>query len=259
MKADQTLGRIRQFLLVIAAGVFVMTVTELLFLSHWSETIQLLPFALSGWGLIALALAYFRPTPTALNLLRWSMILIGVCSLIGVYEHMANNLGFQMEIQPNATLLELALADHRAAVELATPLDGAVDDLEPRGLGEALELAQAALRARHVVGRDGDEDGLLAPLDLAEFRVVRELRLEVGDERAPVGVPLVDGRDPLHAPELALGSLPRVGSREGLRPSPRIVRGEEVLAVLGLGVRKGGHAGMVWVRGGCAARQGGGL
>ena len=49
MTPDQTLGRIRQFLLVIAAAVFLMTVTELVFLSHWSETLQLLPFALSGW------------------------------------------------------------------------------------------------------------------------------------------------------------------------------------------------------------------
>ena len=118
MDANQTLSRIRHFLLVIAVAVFVMTVTELIFLSHWSETIQLLPFALSGWGLITLALAYFHPTPGTIRLLRWSMIVIGLCSLIGIYEHMENNLGFQMEIQPNATFPELALA----TVEGATPV-----------------------------------------------------------------------------------------------------------------------------------------
>ena len=121
MNSDQTLGRIRQFLLVIAAGVFLMTVTELVFLSHWSETIQLLPFALSGWGLITLALAYFRLTPTSLSLLRWSMVVIGLCSLIGLYEHMANNLGFQMEIQPNATFQELALATVEGANPVLAP------------------------------------------------------------------------------------------------------------------------------------------
>jgi hypothetical protein len=121
MSSDQTLGRIRQFLLLIAAAVFLMTVTELVFLSHWSETIQRLPFALSGWGLIVLALAYFRPTPATFHLLRWSMIVIGACSLIGVYEHMANNLGFQMEIQPNATLLELALATVEGANPVLAP------------------------------------------------------------------------------------------------------------------------------------------
>ena len=121
MKADQTLGRIRQFLLLIAAGVFVMTVTELLFLSHWSETIQLLPFALSGAGLVTLALAYFRPGPRTIHLLRWSMIVIGLCSLIGIYEHMANNLGFQMEIQPNATFQEMALATVEGANPVLAP------------------------------------------------------------------------------------------------------------------------------------------
>lgn len=118
MNADQTLGRIRQFLLGIAAAVFVMTVTELIFLSHWTETIQLLPFVLSGWGLITLALAYFHPTSGTISLLRWSMMVIGLCSLIGIYEHMANNLGFQMEIQPNATSGELVLA----MVEGANPV-----------------------------------------------------------------------------------------------------------------------------------------
>lgn len=121
MNPDQTLVRIRQFLLVIAAGVFVMTVTELLFLSHWSETIQLLPFALSAVGLVTLALAYFRPGPRTIHLLRWSMIVIGSCSLIGIYEHMANNLGFQMEIQPNATFLELALATVEGANPVLAP------------------------------------------------------------------------------------------------------------------------------------------
>ena len=50
MNSEQRLARIRQFLLIISAGVFIMTVTELFFLSHWTETIQLLPFVLSGWG-----------------------------------------------------------------------------------------------------------------------------------------------------------------------------------------------------------------
>lgn len=103
MNSDQSLARIRQFLLIISAAVFVMTVTELFFLSHWSETIQLLPFVLSGLGLITLALAYFRPSPVTIKVLQWSMILIGLCSLIGIYEHMINNYGFQIEIQPNAT------------------------------------------------------------------------------------------------------------------------------------------------------------
>jgi hypothetical protein len=121
MNSEQSLARIRQFLLIISAGVFIMTVTELFFLSHWTETIQLLPFLLSGWGLIVLSLAYFRPNTMTINILRWSMIVIGLCSLIGIYEHMANNLGFQMEIQPNATSWELIMATFEGANPVLAP------------------------------------------------------------------------------------------------------------------------------------------
>jgi hypothetical protein len=121
MNSEQSLARIRQFLLIISAGVFIMTVTELFFLSHWTETIQLLPFLLSAWGLIALSLAYLRPGPTTINVLRWSMLVIGLCSLIGIYEHMANNLGFQMEIQPNATTWELIMATFEGANPVLAP------------------------------------------------------------------------------------------------------------------------------------------
>jgi len=121
MNSEQSLARIRQLLLIISGGVFIMTVTELFFLSHWTETIQLLPFALSGWGLITLFLAYFRPSAMTINVLRWSMIVIGLCSLIGIYEHMANNLGFQMEIQPNATTWELMMATLEGANPVLAP------------------------------------------------------------------------------------------------------------------------------------------
>ena len=121
MNSEKSLARIRQFLLIISAAVFIMTVTELFFLSHWTETIQLLPFALSGWGLIVLGMAYFKPSPTTINVLRWSMIVIGLCSLIGIYEHMANNLGFQMEIQPNATPWELIMATLEGANPVLAP------------------------------------------------------------------------------------------------------------------------------------------
>ena len=87
-----------------------MTVTELFFLGHWNETIQFLPFALCGLGLTTVAVAYFRPTPASVKLLRASMILIGVCSFIGFYQHMANNSQFWLEIYPNAGILELVKA-----------------------------------------------------------------------------------------------------------------------------------------------------
>ena len=121
MNSDIILARLRQFLLIISAVVFLMTVTELFFLSHWSETIQFLPFVLSGLGLLTLSLAFFRPNRGTITALRWSMIVIAACSLIGVYEHMANNLGFRMEIQPNATTWELILATLEGANPVLAP------------------------------------------------------------------------------------------------------------------------------------------
>ncbi len=87
-----------------------MTVTELVFLGHWNETIQYLPFALSLLGLITLALAYFRPNRTTLIGLRWAMIVIGLCSFIGFYEHMSGNYHFWLEVKPSSTTWELVKA-----------------------------------------------------------------------------------------------------------------------------------------------------
>lgn len=110
MNSDTILTRLRQFLLIISAGVFVMTVTELVFLGHWNETIQFLPFALSTLGLTTLALVYFRPSHTSLTVMHWSMIVIGVCSFIGFYMHLSINYRFWLEIEPSATTWELIKA-----------------------------------------------------------------------------------------------------------------------------------------------------
>lgn len=121
MGPEKILERLRRFLLIISAGVFVMTVTELTFLSHWTETIQYLPFALSGLGLIVLGTAYFRPSRRTITTMLWSMIIIAVCSLIGFYEHMSNNLAFWMEIAPNSTTWELILATFQGANPVLAP------------------------------------------------------------------------------------------------------------------------------------------
>ena len=143
MNAEATLLRLRQFLIIIAAGVFVMTVTELFFLSHWSETIQYLPFVLSGLGLVTLALAFFRPTRATLLILHWTMIIIAICSLIGFYEHMENNYEFQKEIQPNATTQAFVMAT----------LEGANPVLAPGILTLGAVIGLAATYQHEVLGK----------------------------------------------------------------------------------------------------------
>jgi len=121
MNSDAVLARLRQFLLIIAAGIFVMTVTELIFVSHWNETIQYLPFALCALGLIALTIACLRPSRETLSALRWTMLIVGICSFIGFYEHLWNNYSFWMEIQPNATALELLVATFNGGIPILAP------------------------------------------------------------------------------------------------------------------------------------------
>jgi hypothetical protein len=121
MDSDKTLAQLRQFLLIISAGIFVMTVAELVFLEHWNFTIQFLPFILSALGLITAGVAYFRPSRRVILFAQWSMILIAVCSLIGFYEHMGGNLTFWLEVQPDATTWELIEATFKGENPVLAP------------------------------------------------------------------------------------------------------------------------------------------
>ena len=121
MNPDTTLAKLRRFLLVISAGTYGMTVTELIFISHWNETIQYLPFALCALGILVAGMAYFRPNRRVVETTRWSMIVIGVCSLIGFYEHLFNNYSFWLEIQPNSTPWELVVATFTGGIPVLAP------------------------------------------------------------------------------------------------------------------------------------------
>ena len=121
MNSDAILAKLRQFLLIISAGIFLMTVLELIFIGHWKQSIQFLPFGLCALGLITLAFAYFRPGYDSLKAMRWSMVVIGVCSFIGFYEHMTNNFSFQLEIQPHSTAWELILATFNGGIPILAP------------------------------------------------------------------------------------------------------------------------------------------
>lgn len=121
MNSETTLAKLRQFLLIITAGIFAMTVAELIFVGHWNQTIQFLPFGLCALGLIVVGLAYFRPLPNTIKIMEWSMILIGACSFIGFYEHMFNNFAFQQEIQPHSTAWQLVVATLNGGIPVLAP------------------------------------------------------------------------------------------------------------------------------------------
>jgi hypothetical protein len=107
MSADAVLSRLRVWLLLLAGGLFIGTLLELLLINHTESAVQLIPFVLCGVGLLSLSLALLRPRRAVLLTLRGCMIIIVAGGLFGVYEHISNNSAFLLEIQPNATSAEV--------------------------------------------------------------------------------------------------------------------------------------------------------
>jgi hypothetical protein len=134
MSAETTLAHLRRFLLSIAGVLFVGTLVELWFTNHMEEPAQWIPFGLCGVGLAAAGAMLAWPRRAVRLGLRVSMIVVGLGSAFGIYEHIANNVAFQLEIHPSAALPEL----------VAAGLGGANPLLAPGILGLAALLALAA-------------------------------------------------------------------------------------------------------------------
>jgi hypothetical protein len=101
--SDRTaLRRLNRFLFLLAAGMFLGTIAELLAAKHYEDTIQLLPFALCGIGLLALAALKLRPNGPVILAIQGLMLVIAGGSLFGVYEHITGNLEFVHEVRRNA-------------------------------------------------------------------------------------------------------------------------------------------------------------
>ncbi len=110
MGADHRLAAIRRWLLGISAFLFVGTIGELIMLKHYDGTMQLLPFALCAIGFLGVALLSLARSPRLVLGTRVVMILIAASSLIGVWEHIEGNTGFEKELHPHATTTELVKA-----------------------------------------------------------------------------------------------------------------------------------------------------
>lgn len=101
----QTLNhRFRLFLLGVAAFMFVGSLAELYFAEHTESPVQLLPFVLAALGLIAIVAVYLRPQSITLRLLQGVMVLTGLGSAFGIFEHIEHNIEFALEIRPNAAV-----------------------------------------------------------------------------------------------------------------------------------------------------------
>lgn len=139
---DRTaLQRLNRFLFFLAAGMFLGTIAELLAAKHYDDTIQLVPFALCGIGLVALAALKLRPSASVVLAIRAMMLVIAAGSLLGVYEHVTGNLEFVHEVRRNADRMTV----------ITDTLQGGAPVLAPGILAIGAIITLAATYAQRVV------------------------------------------------------------------------------------------------------------
>ena len=126
--------RYRIFLLLLAAFMCLGTIVELWLEEHTGTAVQIIPFILCGLAFLAIVWVLLSPNRSSLLALRGTMLLVGLGSLFGVYEHIEHNLAFELEIRPNAAVSDVFLE----ALKGASPL------LAPGILGLAALIALAA-------------------------------------------------------------------------------------------------------------------
>jgi hypothetical protein len=143
MSDQGVLARLRTFLLLLAAGLSAGALVELWAAEHTEEPIQWLPFILCGLSLAATLAALLRPQRGVLLALRGIMALMVLGSLLGIYEHVAGNIGFAQEIRPSTAGFDLLLAG----------LTGANPLLAPGMLAVAALVALAATYYHPALGR----------------------------------------------------------------------------------------------------------
>ena len=106
---------------MLAALVLLSALAELWLVEHTQDLLQLVPFALCGVGLVALAAAALRPGKSTLIALRAVMLLVALGGLVGVATHLLQNLAFEHEIRPNSTLWAALAAGLKGAAPILAP------------------------------------------------------------------------------------------------------------------------------------------
>lgn len=121
MSPADILSRLRRFLLVLSVLLFGGTVIELSLVNHTEDAVQWLPFVLCGLGAVAALAALWRPRRATMLSLRICMGLVMCGALFGIYEHLANNVAFQREINPRQPTGDLMLSALGGANPLLAP------------------------------------------------------------------------------------------------------------------------------------------
>lgn len=121
MAEEKVTQRLRRFLLAVVAAIFAGSVFELILLEHYEETLQFIPFAVSGIGLIAVSIVWYAPGNRNLRILRWIMAGVALSSFVGMYLHFSGNLAFTREINPSYSLSEAIWPAMKGSYPLLAP------------------------------------------------------------------------------------------------------------------------------------------
>ena len=108
-------------ILLLAALVLLAVLAELWLVDHTQDWLQLVPFVLSGLGLVAVAAAVLRPGKPTLLALQIIMILLALGGIVGIGAHLLENLAFEQEIRPNSTLWAALAASLKGAAPMLAP------------------------------------------------------------------------------------------------------------------------------------------
>lgn len=144
MTPEHIESRLRRFLLLVTASIFVATPVELVLEEHTKEPLQLIPFVLCGVGLLTIVAALLHPQRTTMLALRGIMLLVALGGLLGIGLHLLSNFEFEREIRPNTTMGDAII----------NTLKGANPLLAPGILVVAALIAVAATYYHPALGRD---------------------------------------------------------------------------------------------------------
>lgn len=121
MNTAEVLRRLRYFMLLLSSLLFAGTLLELSLVNHTDGAIQWSAFVLAGIGLLVNLGVLARSGPVTVSLLRWSMFVVIIGSLFGIYQHVSGNIAFEREIQSNATWSHLVWKGLSGANPLLAP------------------------------------------------------------------------------------------------------------------------------------------
>ena len=112
---------LRRFLFGAAAATYLGAVVELALVEHWGGFWQVVPFALCGLGLAAVAWAWRRPGARSLRAVLVTSALAAVGAGVGVVQHARGNALFALDIRPGLTVGETVLESLSGGNPLLAP------------------------------------------------------------------------------------------------------------------------------------------